>query len=490
MKAKVLAALLAVFCITSALGQGGGKPTLAILPFTGAGIEGGRIADSLALQPDIRRTFTRVAVSPAALEIFLGRMSRITALTDSDFVSGLGRELGADYLISGHVRRVGNRFLVTVSVIDSGNYELVAGFYRLFYGNREIGGLLPVMARQMTDTVRKRQGLGPLPALAVAPPGFDDEPLSRFETTVSGVNYDVETLTQILSIEIANMGLYAVLPRGTVLRNALLLWESYFPGEVTVTMERLFLKLRIIFESSEPVTAPYRLVGPMETMGRAADAEFVLSVNNRETDGANVFQAGLFRAFGDEQLAVVAQGYRSLAEGLDIMPDVAIALVNPPDSDARLAQLVQRRWKSRLIEDPARFWSIGAAVGTSFNDPWAIGTFMATFAPLPFSFLKVGVDAGFISDLVPGIDYFSLYPFVHYALFVPFGAASWYLGGGGGYMIARYVVGGFEHNVGAPLVDLGTGFVIGNLLDVSYTLRTNFSSINGKLSVGLTYRFR
>ena len=39
-------------------------------------------------------------------------------------------------------------------------------------------------------------------------------------------------------------------------------------------------------------------------------------------------------------------------------------------------------------------------------------------------------------------------------------------------------------------LDLSTGINLWNILDVSYTLRTDFESANHKTSIGFTYRFR
>jgi hypothetical protein len=67
---------------------------------------------------------------------------------------------------------------------------------------------------------------------------------------------------------------------------------------------------------------------------------------------------------------------------------------------------------------------------------------------------------------------------------------GWYAGAGGGYMIAEYQ---FEDLAIARRIfamDITTGLNIGNFLDLSYTLRTDFASAGHKISVGYCYRFR
>jgi hypothetical protein len=141
--------------------------------------------------------------------------------------------------------------------------------------------------------------------------------------------------------------------------------------------------------------------------------------------------------------------------------------------------------------DDARFWSIGISAGTSFAAPWAIGTIHGTIAPLRYSFLEVGLDYGMISGIADAEFYYSLYPFIHYNLFLPFSqSGGWYAGAGGGYMLAEYTFPEEKIPVNILALDATTGIKLWNMLDISYTLRTNFKSANHKMSIGYTYRFR
>jgi hypothetical protein len=144
--------------------------------------------------------------------------------------------------------------------------------------------------------------------------------------------------------------------------------------------------------------------------------------------------------------------------------------------------------REKKIGDP-RLWTAGASVGTSFYRPWFIASIHGTIAPKPYSFLEWGVDLGFSSGETES-NYTILYPFVHYALFAPFRTkGGWYIGAGGGLWISTYTFEGeTEHDI-QFIVDLTTGFNIMNVLDISYTLHTNFNGINHKLSLGFVYRF-
>jgi hypothetical protein len=148
--------------------------------------------------------------------------------------------------------------------------------------------------------------------------------------------------------------------------------------------------------------------------------------------------------------------------------------------------------KTPIDPEATRLWSLGASVGTSFVAPVFVGTVRGTVAPFNYSFLEVGFDAGFGSG-VANVGYYSLFPFAHYAFFLPFPEkGGWYIGAGGGYMWA-----GVDFPEGyVPITGFGadavTGFNLFNMIDISYTVRADFSTMTvvSKLSVGYAYRFK
>jgi hypothetical protein len=136
-----------------------------------------------------------------------------------------------------------------------------------------------------------------------------------------------------------------------------------------------------------------------------------------------------------------------------------------------------------------RLNSLGASVGTSFSIPRLIGTIHGTIAPFKHSFFDLGLELGLMSGIAD-TGYTSLYPFAHYALFIPFASkGGWYAGAGGGFMFANYTFpeGKVADNTFA--VDLSAGVILWDMLDVSYTFRTNFSSAGNKIAVGYVKRF-
>ena len=138
----------------------------------------------------------------------------------------------------------------------------------------------------------------------------------------------------------------------------------------------------------------------------------------------------------------------------------------------------------------AKLNSLGVSLGTTFSHPWFVGTINGTLAPSRYSFFDIGVDFGFVSGYA-NADYYSFYPFAHYAIFVPNkDAGGWYIGAGAGYMLATYQSPegeSFKENTFAA--DLTTGVIIKNVFTISYTLRTDFKSASNKAAVGFVKRF-
>ena len=144
-----------------------------------------------------------------------------------------------------------------------------------------------------------------------------------------------------------------------------------------------------------------------------------------------------------------------------------------------------------VISGTEKFWSVGASVGTSFAAPWVLGTVHGTIAPIKYAFLDIGLDFGLVAGEA-GVKYHSFYPFINAAYFMPFGEkGGWHIGLGGGLLIVSYdfpVEGKYSGNFFAAAATAGVNFL--DMIDISYTVRTNFKGISHKLAVGYTYRFK
>jgi hypothetical protein len=128
-------------------------------------------------------------------------------------------------------------------------------------------------------------------------------------------------------------------------------------------------------------------------------------------------------------------------------------------------------------------------MGSSFSAPWFVTTLSGTLAPLPYSFLELGLDYGMISGEVD-VGFYSISPFARYAIFLPLKPGGLFVGAGGSYTISEFEFPEKKLPVNIFAFDAGGGFRFNNGIGISYTLRTNFSNVSNTLLIGYSYRFK
>ena len=451
---KRLQLVLVIFsvAVSSAFGQTStDKPRLGVLPFAGgADGDGETVATLFSFQPDIQTAFTVVPRTGAVNAVMEEQNFQLSGYTDSDTIAGLGRMLNADFVVSGHIRSLGNRNLVIATIVDVESFEQLAGVYREYRNTEEIPGLLPDITRKLIEATKRDTSM--LPRLAVAPFSINND---------EGVDADeAEVLAQILAIEIANTTKYAVLPRTTTMQAALKELEFQMSG--------------------------YTAEEEAKALGRAINAEFLLSGEVRGLGAMNMFTAQILNVEDGSLLAGDSREYLIIDDGIKSMEDLALLLTDRAATEAMIAA----RARSELRASLAKLWSIGVSAGSCFSEPWLIGTIRGTIAPIKYCFLELGFDYGSISGY-NGISYHSLCPWAHLAFYMPvIGIGGFYAGAGGSYLMAEY---------GFPQGDLSekqfctefiAGFNLFDFLDISYTLRTTFKNASNKVSLGYFYRFK
>jgi len=453
MPKKLFIAVLLVNCAVYVFSQT--KPRLGILPFSGGtGGDGETIATLFSFQADIQNAFTVVPRTNVLNAITSEHNFQMQGYTDSDTIARIGRQFNADFVVSGHIRRLGDRSLIITNIINVETFEQLAGDYSEYRTIEDIPAMLPNISKKLIAASRRNNSK--LSKLAVAP----------FSSSNTGVDLqNAETLAQILTIEIANTGKYSVLPR-------------------TTTMQAAMKELNY-------QTQGYTSEAGAKALGKAINAEYILFAEARSLGNMNVFTAQILHVESASLLAGDSREYRVVDDGIKLMPELALLLTDRTRAAAQIA--IRNRERSRAVTfgDPAKFWSVGVSVGTSFAAPWAIGTIHGTIAPFRNSFFEMGIDYGMISRVEDVEQYYSLYPFIHAACFLPFKkGGGWYIGAGGGYMLGEYTFPEGTIPVNIFAVDAIAGVNIGNFLDVSYTARSNFKSVNHKLAVGYTFRFK
>ena len=100
------------------------KPRLGILPFaSGTSGDGETVATLFSFQNDILGAFTVVPRTSAVNALVAEQNFQMSGYTDSDTIARLGRMLNADFVVSGFIRRLGNRNLLITTIVNVETFE-------------------------------------------------------------------------------------------------------------------------------------------------------------------------------------------------------------------------------------------------------------------------------------------------------------------------------------------------------------------------------
>ena len=445
----IFAAALLLICTAFVYSQT--KPAIAVLPFAGGqGNDGESLAEQFSYQDSLKAEFNvipRTSINQALLKEQNFQLK--SGMTNSDTIVSIGKQIGAQYIVAGSITSLGKQKLLIISIIKIDDIRLIAGDIQTYNTTRDIQSKLPHMTATVVSAAHNIDMN--LTKLAVLP--------FQLSENVSGNEADV--LAQILAIILVMNRKYAVYPR-------------------TATLEQVQAEYR--FQLSG-ITADKNIID----IGRAVNPQYVLSgVTRRSYDGTmNVINASIIDLNSGEQVGGDSMNYNSLNDGINQMEYLALRL-----TDLKAAA----KWE--MFSDPKKFWSIGASVGSTFSAPWLLGSIHGTIAPFRYSFFEIGLDYGMISGNADAKKYFTFYPFIHYAFFLPFrNNGGWYAGAGFGYMTGEYTFPEEKIPVNIFAFDAATGFNIFNMLNISYVLRINPKLVdkkvtaNNKLTIGYTYRF-
>jgi len=477
-----LSAVLMLLILPSLEAQGGPvKKRLAILPFSGGEAQDGEtISVLLSNQRTMLNAFT-VQPRNSAIDRIMGEQQyqRQSGLINSDAISEIGKLNTADLVLSGYIAKLSNTNLILISIIDVTEVQQIAGVYQTYKSIEEIRGLLPGLSQRLVESSRKNYQN--LPGLAI--PSF---------SVPRNVNAnDAMVLAQILATEIVNLGKYAVFPRNNSVDDVLKEHQFQRSGQTSGAV----------------------------AMGTSRTIEYILASSVMSLGRTNLFGAQILNIEHGDVIVGADREYQDIADGLNknLMRQIAeellagnVGAVSKPTSESKTTQKPTQQAKEpkepkepkpvdREVDKNDRLWTIGVSAGTSLATPLIIGTVHGTIAPINNLFLEIGIDAGLFTSFDPDEyyldNYYSLYPFVHVAGFVPFGdKGGWYVGAGAGLMIVSYDFKYDDANANYSdtifAVDITTGFNLFNFLDISYTLRTNFEGASNKISVGIVYRFK
>ena len=282
MKRKIVILIILIMAILSPL-SAQNRPRLAILPFTGGvGNDGETIAMLIGNQAELRNAFTTVPRTGNVEAVMREQRFQRSGLTDSDTIAQLGRQMNAEYVVSGHIQQLGTRRLVLISIVHVESLQQIAGDYKEYTDISEIRAYLPDMVRKIVAA--SRQDTSRLSRLAIAP----------FHIMSGGVNErDAEVLAHIMAVEIANSGRYAVLPRTSTIESAMREHSIQRSG----------------------ITDP----ASIRRIGQATNAAFVLAGTITSLGSMNLFLAQIINVETGEQVEGGDEEYRNITDGLNKM---------------------------------------------------------------------------------------------------------------------------------------------------------------------------
>jgi len=287
----------------------GPRPTLGILPFAAIGADGETIATLFSHQNALLETFN-VVPRTAALDVILAEHG--VSFAESDAITSIVNLLNADYVLSGSIRRLGDRNLLIATIINVETFEMVAGYYRTYRNIGEAPDFLPAMARSLVDTFVRGAARGEYLAInSLRPqPGTSRQ--------------DAETLTEILAIELLHTGMYSILPRTDAIQSAIAEQEIQLSG---LTSD-----------------------GGAARIGHAANAELMLDGAISRLGDTNLFTAQILRVRDGTLVIGGNRNYNVITEGIGRMAEIAIILTEP-DSVRANARIAERQQADRLRQE-------------------------------------------------------------------------------------------------------------------------------------------
>ncbi|MDR2519355.1 MAG: formylglycine-generating enzyme family protein [Spirochaetaceae bacterium] len=257
------------------------KPTLTFLPFTGVTSEDAQILMVLlANHEDIRGAFT---VLPGAGN-FSGILQEIQGAGLSPESRGLKSAFKTDAVITIHTKKMQDRGLVFISLVQAQTLQLLAGHYQRYNTIRDLRSLLPAIVKNLISSSIPKPDL---PKLAVMQPftSLDKE--------------EAALLTMALAIDLAGRKEYALFP-----------WDlSRVPA---------------------PSAAYSGIIDPsvIREMGRAANAGYILTADLLNMGTANLFRTGIVQTEDGDFVSEGGIEYRNLPEELGLVARLGAALMD------------------------------------------------------------------------------------------------------------------------------------------------------------------
>jgi hypothetical protein len=293
------------------------------------GEEGETIAELFSFERELTTAFNPVPRTSINRAIAgEQRFQYESGLTDPDTAVALGKQIGAQYVVSGSITALGSQKLLIIGILKIDDLRQIAGDIQTYTDIEEIEGKLPGMAHAIAQAARA--DASKLPRLAAPPVALSGGADPRA----------ADVLARILAIHIIRRGKYVVYPRTASLEQIQDEYANQFSGDTT--------------DENLP------------DIGRGANPDLALSVTARKLGNRNMFNAAIINLVTGVQEAGKAVSYQSLEDGVTVMEDLAFALNG-------------REWE-RVVSDATAFDQAVAAINAGRKENYTIilsGSFTA-----------------------------------------------------------------------------------------------------------------
>lgn len=270
------------------------NPRLGILPFSGGEDgEGETMALLFSSEPELARFFTVIPrISNLETITREPQFRRSTGLTDVDTIARLSRPHHVSYVMTGHIRSLGEDKLLLVTIIQVEKFRLIAGTYRTYQNIEELEAMIPDIIRQVAETTKKYAPLY-TPRLAILPVIFPAEIDPD----------DTDLLTHVLALGLVNSGRFSVQLRA---------------GAIQTIMTEQRIKHSVVAEPAN-----------VRTIGRALNVQNVLSGDIRFLGEDTLFIASILNTADASHRTGNVVSYQSPADGMELMEKLGSTLGSP-----------------------------------------------------------------------------------------------------------------------------------------------------------------
>ncbi len=286
-KQIIILGLLFVLISTAALNA---QTRIAVIPFTGgAGREGDTIARLISDElVNVSRSKYRVVPRTSAMSKVLEEQKfQRSGLTDADTIAQIGRGANAQYVVTGHIRSLGGKNLVVVTMTEVESLRQTAGAYKTYGDLGEIRKYLASISRTLVNGTTNINTKAPI--LAMLP--FD------IEAGNATANTDAEVLTHILACEIANTGKFSIVTRTSMVEQIMREQKIQRSG----------------LTSSENV----------QKIGKAINAQFALAGYVANLGNLKLMGAQIIDIVSIEQEIGKSVEYNQISDGVELMAELS-----------------------------------------------------------------------------------------------------------------------------------------------------------------------